>query len=477
MIALGALVFVSATIGGLIVELSTSGSDTHLGPLLLLAGEVVFVVSFAIGILKYRLYNLEVVISKTVTYLALAAFIAAVYVGLVVGVSELVGGRSSFALSIAATVLIAFAFQPVRRIVQRAANRLVYGERATPYEVLARFSHGAAEASDEELVARVPRLIVDGTSASEATLWVRTERGFREGASWPEKHEARVITVAGDTFTDPDADYSLPVLHDDELLGGLSLVTSRGETITPPEQALLSDLAAGLGLSLRNARLTSQLREQVAELEASRERVLAAADTARRALENDLDSGPQQQLVALKVKLGPTRKRAEQLGAEKTASLLTQLENDAGDAIKAVRDFAGGIYPPLLEAEGLALAIAQQAHKAAIPITVDGNGVRRYRRETEAAVYFTVLEALQNTAKYADATSASVSLTANGNRLLFEVRDDGRGFDPKSIEAGAGLAGMTDRLDTVGGEVRIESAPGEGTVVTGSVPVGELVTA
>ncbi len=154
-------------------------------------------------------------------------------------------------------------------------------------------------------------------------------------------------------------------------------------------------------------RLTGDLRRQVAELEASRERVLAASDDARRRLENDLDSGPQQQLVALKVKLGPTRRLAERAGAEKTAALLTQLEREAGDAIQAVRDFAGGIYPPLLEAEGLVVAIGQQARTAAIPVEVHSDGIERYPREVEAAVYFSVLEALQNTAKYAEASSAA----------------------------------------------------------------------
>ena len=130
-----------------------------------------------------------------------------------------------------------------------------------------------------------------------------------------------------------------------------------------------------------------------------------------------------------------------------------------------------------LPVEGLTAAITQQAHKAAIPVSVHGDGVTRYTHQTEAAVYFTVLEALQNTSKYAEATSASVTLAAGRNRLLFEVRDDGRGFDTASVDAGAGLSGMADRLDTVGGEVTIESAPGEGTVVRGSVPIDEMAGA
>lgn len=468
LIALGAV--------GLTATLVNVSPDEAPTTYLFLAGEIFFITTFAIAILKHRLYGLDIVVSKTVTYLSLAAFVAAVYVGLVVGIGELIGGRSSFALSIAATVSVAVAFQPVRRWVQRAANRLVFGERATPYEVLARFSHRAAEVSDAELLARLPQLIVDGTSASQATLWVREEDGYREGATWPEKTEVAVLPSGGSTFSDPDADFSLPVFHADELLGGISLVTSRGEHLTPPETALLEDLAAGMGLALRNTHLTSELRDQVAELEASRERILTAADEARRTLENDLDSGPQQHLVALKVRLGPTRKRAEQIGASQAAALLGQLEAEAGEAIQAVRDFAGGVYPPLLEAEGLVVAITHHARRAAVPISVQGDGIGRYSREIEAAVYFTVLEALQNTTKYAGARSASVEMADTGGDLRFEVRDDGEGFDFASVDAGAGLAGMADRIDTVGGVARVESEPGQGTVVAGSVPVDRLIT-
>jgi len=434
-----------------------------------MAASLVVALAMGVAIMRYRLYNIDWIINRSVTYGALAIFIGGVYIAIVVGLGELLGGESSFALSIVASVLVAMAFQPVRRRVELWANRLVYGDRATPYEVLVRFSRRSTELSDEELLRRIPRLIVDGTGASQAALWVRAGDTFLAASAWPQDATSRRIAGNG-TFVDPDGDVSLPVLHDGELLGGISLVKTRGDTITPPEEALLTNLASGMGLALRNARLTAQLRNQVAALEASRERILVSADQARQALEIALDSGPQQQLVALKVKLGPVRVMAERAEATKTATLLTKLEADAGDAIKAVRDFAGGVYPPLLEAEGLTAAITQQTQKAAIPIAVHGDGVKRYGRDTEAAVYFAILEALQNTAKYSEAESASVSLADTGRQLVFEIRDKGRGFDPGSVRAGAGLTGMADRLDTVGGTLRIDSRPGEGTVVAGSVP-------
>ena len=334
-------------------------------------------IAIGIAVMKYRLYDIDLVVSRSLTFGALAVFIGAVYVAIVVGAVVGQGDQASFGLSIVATALVALAFQPVRRRVERVANRIVFGERATPYEVLADFSRRAAEAPDDEFLERIPRLIVDGTGADRAALWVHEGAGFNAVASWP---DGATTEISGDEFHDPEADLSLAVFHDGELLGGVSLHVARGETITPPEAGLLDDLVAGLGIALRNARLTENLRHQVEELERSRDRVVTAADRARRSLEHQLDSGPQQQLVALKVKLGPIRKMAEHAGAEKSVDVLRQLESAAGDAITAVRDFAGGVYPPLLEAEGLEVAPRARAESADPTPTVPMCGRRRGRR-------------------------------------------------------------------------------------------------
>ncbi len=463
-----------AVIGNVMILLANAaiaplGTDDN--SFLLIDSVAVVLIPLAVGIaiMRYRLYEIDRIISRSVTYGLLAVFIGGVYVAIVVGLGALLGGDTGFGLSIAATALVAIAFQPVRRRVAQWANRIVYGERATPHEILVRFSHRSSELSDDELIEQTPKLIVDGTGAATAALWVRSGEGFRTASTWPTGGTTRFVDgVEG--FVDPEADRSWPVLHDGELLGGISLTKEPGETVTTAEAALLADLAGGLGLALRNTRLTAELRRQVAELEASRERVLLAADAARRDLENTLDSGPQQQLVALKVKLGPTRKRAEQLGATKTAALLGQLELQAGEAITAVREFARGIYPPLLEAEGLAVAIGQQTRSSALAVSVRGDGIDRYPREVESAVYFTVLEALQNTAKYANASSATVSIAAVNGTLEFEIADDGQGFDTTAVAPGTGLNGMADRLDTVGGSFTVISVPGGGTTIAGRVP-------
>ena len=485
----GILCIFVLSLPGVVVEILLGGAGasgtlkaaSDLEPLIDAISFTVLVGSFAVAIARFRLYDVDVIISKTATYFVLAVLIAAVYVGLVVGVSSLIGGRSSFWLSIAATTVIAIAFQPVRRIVQAAANRMVFGHRASHYETLARFSKRAVDSSDDELIARVPRLIVDGTSAASATLWLRSDDGFLVAGSWPDLapgpdpecgpgHTERAA-LDGERFSDPAADRSIPISHDDELLGGLSVVVARGEKFTPRDESLLADLAAGLSLALRNARLTSSLRERVAELEASRQRVLTATDEARQALERDLNLGPQQQLLALKQDIASTCHQAGEVGADKLATMLAGLKNDTETAIDTVSGFASGIYPPVLREQGPATAIIDQTLGGPIAVAVDDRGLRRHSPEAESAIYFAVLEALQNAAKHAEATSAAVTFSEVDQTVVFDVRDDGCGFDVDKVLSGGGLSGLRDRLDTVRGRVSIVSNLGRGTTVTGSVPI------
>ena len=146
-----------------------------------------------------------------------------------------------------------------------------------------------------------------------------------------------------------------------------------------------------------------------------------------------------------------------------------QIRGALGEALDDLRDLARGIYPPLLADRGLASAIEAQARKGAVPTTVTADGIGRFPRDIEAAVYFCILEALQNVAKYADASSATVVLRHDDGMLEFRVEDDGRGFDPANTARGSGLQGMGDRVDAIGGTITVESCPGAGTVVLGCV--------
>jgi signal transduction histidine kinase len=227
---------------------------------------------------------------------------------------------------------------------------------------------------------------------------------------------------------------------------------------------LIRDLAAQAGLVLRNVRPIQDLR-------ASRQRLVAAQDEERRKLERNLHDGAQQQLVALSVQLKLAQTMLERDPTTVSGMLDTVLVS-AADALSDLRDLARGIYPQLLADRGLAAAIEAQATKSAVPTSVRNDGVERYPREVEAAVYFTCLEALNNVAKYSAATAATVSLAQANGTLTFTVADDGVGFTVESTANGTGLQGMADRLDAIGGALEIRSAPGEGTTILGRVPVG-----
>ncbi|HEX6206748.1 MAG TPA: histidine kinase [Actinomycetota bacterium] len=424
-------------------------------------------VATAVAILKYRLYDVDVVINKTVVYGMLAAFVTLVYVGIVVGIGSLVGSRGNVFLTILATAIIALAFQPARVRARRLANRLVYGKRATPYEVLSRLAHGmGSEYSADDALPSLARVLGEGTGAARAEVWLRVGSNLRAAASWPDDVEPRQRSLAladGDLPPIVGVDLTLPVKHEGELLGALAISMPRGETVTPDTERLLGDVASQAGLVLRNVRL-------IAELRASRQRLVAAQDEERRRLERNIHDGAQQQLVALSVKV----RLAETLAGkepEKAAELMAQVRAETQQALDELRDLARGIYPPLLADKGLAAALEAQARKVPFPVRVEPNGIGRYPPETEANAYFCVLEALQNAAKYAAASAAVVRLSEETGHLLFVVSDDGVGFDPETTPRGSGLQNMADRLEALGGTVEVSSAPGEGTTVRGRIPV------
>jgi signal transduction histidine kinase len=263
---------------------------------------------------------------------------------------------------------------------------------------------------------------------------------------------------------------SVPVRHRGEVLGAITVDKRQGEPLTPIESKLVEDLARQAGLVLRTAGLTESLKQRLEELHASRQRLVAAQDQERRRLERNLHDGAQQHLVALKVKLGLLRTLARK-DPEKAVKLADELSGDADDAVEALRDLARGIYPPLLADKGLGAALEAQARKASLPVAIDTDGLGRYPQEVEAAVYFCVLEALQNVQKYAAAHSAKVHLRVAGDELTWEVLDDGGGFEMDRAHIGSGLQNMQDRLEALGGTLVIQSRPGVGTAVRGTLPI------
>jgi signal transduction histidine kinase len=250
------------------------------------------------------------------------------------------------------------------------------------------------------------------------------------------------------------------------------------ESFAPDEERTVIELGRMLGVALHNARLDSALqasldevRRQAQELQASRGRIVAAADDARRQIERNLHDGAQQHVVALgiKAKLARTMLDTDQ---ERAIDVLDSLSAAVDDTLQALRDLAHGIYPPLLADKGLREALASAARRAVRPTTVRTDELTRYPAEAEATVYFCVLEALQNAGKYAgEAASVTVDVREDEAGLVFMVSDDGAGFDVRGKGMGAGFQNMLDRLGALGGTLRVDSALGKGTRVTGVLPV------
>jgi signal transduction histidine kinase len=211
--------------------------------------------------------------------------------------------------------------------------------------------------------------------------------------------------------------------------------------------------------------------QMLEELRSTRRRIVAASDAARRTVERDLHDGAQQQLVLLGMKLGMMERQAQSDPAAVTA-MLPQVRAELQEALRQLRDLAHGIYPQVLESDGLAAALAQVVKRPPLPATLDCDGAGRYPREVETSVYFCCLEALQNAAKHAGpAARVMIRLSEEQGNLKFVVADDGRGFDSVTASTTMGLQNMADRISALGGTLQVSSSPGAGTTVTAYLPV------
>jgi signal transduction histidine kinase len=431
------------------------------------------VLCYAVAVTKYRLYDIDIVISRTLVYGTLATLIGAVYVLVVVVVGDALGSEAgSITLAVAATAMVAIAFEPARRLAQRWANRLVFGKRATPYEVLSALTRRLAGAEpSEDMLGRMAHLMAQGTGADQATVWLAGPDRLVAGAGWPElPHPDRARSI------DELTGFSSPVRHDHQLVGVLEVVKAAGNPVTPAEERLIVDLAGSAGLVLGNQRLNAALAARASELQESRRRLVEIQDAERRRLERDLHDGAQQQVVALKLKIGIAQHLASKEGRNDLADELGELAEEAQTAVDEIRSLAKGIFPPLLESEDLTAAIRSQAAAASLLVEVIGDGHHDYPADIESALYFAAVEAIQNAERHGEASQVQITLGRIDGEAEIAIRDDGTGFDVKRSNEGPGLTGIRDRVEALGGEMRLASAPGEGTTVRVAIPL-EPVTA
>ena len=458
------IVFLLLFVGSLILGFLFENADERLKILGVNPFDILWVVlalvltigipgAYLVAIFQHGLWNLDVVIKKTLVAFVLTLLLAVF--GLLTiaffGQVALWNGTSK-EVAIAMGIVVGILFWPLVLMSRRIARRVAFGRRADPYAVLTEFSGRVGETySADDVLPRMARLLAEGTGASGARVLLNVGSEVEEGARWPE---------GSGTL---DEEYVVPVTDRGEELGALAVTMPANDPMNPAKDKLVRDLASQAGLVLRNARLIEELR-------ASRRRIVGAQDERARKLERDIHDGAQQQLVALGIKLRLLEPILEREPA-KAQELVAQLQADTTGALDTLRDLARGIYPPILADRGLPAALEAQGRKAVVPVRLEPDGVGRYPQEVESAVYFCVLEALQNVGKYANASQVTVRLHEEERKLVFQVRDDGVGFDPKAAGPGTGIRGRADRLEAVGGELELDSAPGRGTTIGGRVPV------
>ena len=436
-------------------------------------------VAMAIAILRRRLFDIDVIISRALLFTLLSAGVTAIYAAIVLGIGTVVGSGSDPLLTVAAAVVIALVFQPLRQRATLLANRVVYGERATPYQVLSDFAADMAGQLDlGGALDRMVSLLGGAAGAARVEAWVRVGAELRPAAVWPRGSAPSAVVELNGAAELPALDVParmVPVRHGDDLLGAISLSKPPQEPLTGTEDSLLQHLASQASLVMRNAQLTAELRATIEELLASRRRLVEAQDAERRRIERNLHDGAQQQLIALAIQLGLLAESADDPDLIRQA--IPDLKAQLSTALDDLRALARGIYPPLLAEQGLVMALRTQAARSPVPVVLEADQIGRYSQDAESTVYFCTLEALQNVAKHARASAVTVRLSGSAGTLEFSVSDDGAGFPAAATRHGSGLQGMSDRLAAHGGTLAVRSQPGHGTTITGRLPTSERTAA
>jgi signal transduction histidine kinase len=444
-------------VGGIAIPLGLTGLAAAIG----------------ISVLRYHLYGIGVFLRRALVYATLLAIIGFIYLVLVVTIGTRIAPQTTAAdraIPFVVAAVLALVFLPVRNRLQRLANRLVYGRRASPYELLANFSRGVSEVyGDEDLTVRVAHILSEGTEADRAEVWLRVGDELRLAASWPEQdtEPAGLRLESGEPPPMPDA-AAAPVRYQGELLGMVAVM--KREDLTPTETRLVNDLAHEAGLAFKNERLTAELSQRLEELTVSRQRLVTAQDTERRRIERNLHDGAQQELIALKLKLVVAQDMAGS-DPRQAQEMLQGLVTDVGNAVETLRELARGIYPAVLADLGLAAALEAQARRSPLTVEIHADSIHRYPPEIEAAVYFCCLEALQNAIKHARATTMVISVEESAGELRFTATDDGQGIDVTRARSGSGIQNMADRMAALHGSLDLGAAPGGGTSVNGRLPV------
>ena len=438
-----AAALIPLTVAICMLEVAVTGDD---GPIALAGG--IFALTavpagVGVAILRYRLYEIDRLINRTLVYAVLTAALAAVFAAISVGVGVAVGSGSTLATA-AATLTVALLFGPLRARVQQLVDRRFDRARYAGLQTVQRFL--------EELRAGRAAPEATGAMLAEALGDPALELRFRLEGDVEVDAAGRVIEGP-----DPPGRMRTPVRR-----GGLALATVVHDPSLGERPDVLDSTIGAAGLAIEIARLRVEVRRQLAEVEASRARIVTAGYEERRRLERDIHDGAQQRLVSIGLAL---RHLQHQLP---DPAPIDAVVAEVSGAIEELRELARGVRPAGLD-DGLGHALRELAARSQLTTRVDVTE-ERFEDQVETAAYFVASEALANAAKHADAATVDVAATRRNGSLVVRVHDDGVGGAVPS--AGSGLAGITDRIAALGGSVSVTSPPGQGTLIVAELPCG-----
>ncbi len=435
-----------AAVGGYRDPVLLAYVEAAIGPILAAA--------IGVAVLRHRLYDLDLLINRTLVWGAMTALVIAVYV-LVVGYLGAQLDIRGSGMGLVAAGVVAVAFHPVREQVQRAVNRLLYGRRDEPYAVLTELGRRLeATVSPQELLETIVDTVRDALRVPYAAVEVTGTTG---------------TTARAEAGEPGDIAAEIPLMFGSEQVGALTVAPRQpGEPLGRADHRLLADFARQAGVAAHAVRLTTDLR-------AARERLVTAREEERRRLRRDLHDGLGPLLAAQSLTADTVRAMLTS-DVAKADALLVDLRTQAQQAVADIRRIVHGLRPPVLDDRGLVTAleehVARYSNTSMRGIVVVPEPLPGLPAAVEIAAYRIATEAVTNVARHAGAGRCTVTLTVNRGWLHVEVSDDGGGLSPDH-KPGVGLVSMRERADELGGRLVIRSEPGAGTRITAALPLPE----
>lgn len=421
---------------------------------------VSIVIATGVAILRYRLWDVHLLVNRALVYSLLTALIIALYIGIVGTLGNLLQAGSSLPVSLVGTGIIAISFQPLRERLQRGINRLMYGERDDPYAVLGRLSKRLeVVVAAQSVLPTIVETVADALKLPYAAIALKDGEQISITAEY-----LRSPTIVLENTSNVEI---LPLIYQMEVIGQLILAPrSPGESFSDADRRLLETIARQAGVAIFNVRLSQDLQR-------SRERLVTAREEERRRLRRDLHDGLGPILASMSFKLDAIHNLADRdAGTVKkmAAELKTQVQDTLGD----IRRIAYDLRPPALDELGLVGAlkahIASHNQAQGMHIVLEAPASPPpLPAAVEVAAYRIVLEALTNVSRHAGARNCCVRLTLRDD-LYLEITDDGRGL-AGTVRAGVGLASMRERAEELGGRCVAEALPQGGTGVTARLPL------